>query len=237
MALLELNGVESGYGKIPILHEVNLEVEEREIVAILGPNGAGKSTLLKTIFGLLPLKKGSIRFKGRDLRDCRTELLPSLGMAYVPQEGHTFPDLTVEENLILSIPTKKRTDTSLSYRMTKLFPRLRERSHQRAKTLSGGERQMLALAGGMIGEPLFLALDEPTAGLAPSIVDDLVRKVLEFREGGATILWVIQEHPERILRDCDRVHLLQAGRISDGMDSSGLLKDGAVQDVIFGRPS
>ncbi|MEX1125414.1 MAG: ATP-binding cassette domain-containing protein, partial [Acidimicrobiia bacterium] len=145
MSLLTIDGLETGYGRLPVLHGVSLTVEPNELVAVVGPNGAGKTSLVKAVFGLLPAMKGSIVFDGHDITSAPTTRRNGLGMAMVPQTGNTFPDLTVEDNLIVSFSTLEKgaaaTALAASYEM---FPRLNERRRQSAKTLSGGERQMLA---------------------------------------------------------------------------------------------
>ena len=238
MSLLELSNVESGYGQLPILHGVSMQVEANEIVAVIGPNGAGKSTLMKTIFRLLPTESGSIVYGGRDLGSVSATKLASLGMAYAPQGFSTFPDLSVEDNLKVPLTSQSVRGAGRSMdRMFETFPILKERRRQRAKTLSGGERQMLALASAMILEPEFLALDEPTTGLAPSIVDTLVEQIVGFRDAGATILWVIEENPLEVLQHVERVYILQSGLIERELTAEELLKDEALQDLFFGTHS
>lgn len=235
MSLLQIEGVTSGYGNLPVLHDVSLRVDEGEIVAVVGPNGAGKSTLLRTVFRLLPVKQGRLLFSAQDLTALSTMELSRLGMGLVPQGANTFPDLSVEENLrvALSAHASRGQRRSLDEAYA-AFPRLKDRRRQRAKTLSGGERQMLALAGAMATRPRFLALDEPTTGLAPTIVHSLVRQITAFREEGTTILWVVEENPLEILRFVDRVYLMQSGVIARELTSSALLADESLQGLFFG---
>ena len=235
MSLLEVDGLESGYGRLPVLHSVSLRVEPNELVAIIGPNGAGKTSLGRAVFGLLPAMSGSISFDGEDLTSASTARRSALGMAMVPQTGNTFPDLTVEDNLAVSFSTldgdaaERAVNTAYA-----MFPQLAERRKQPAKTLSGGERQMLAFASGSGSGPRFLLLDEPTTGLAPTIVHSLVEKIIEFKAGGASILWVIEENPLEVLPYVDRVYVLNSGAIQAEMAADELLSEGALQALFFG---
>ena len=238
MSLLEISNVESGYGQLPVLHGVSMHVEANEIVALIGPNGAGKSTLMKTIFRLLPTESGSIVYDGQDLGAVSATKLASMGMAFAPQGFSTFPDLSVEDNLKVPLTSQSMRGVGEAMdHMFATFPILKERRRQRARTLSGGERQMLALASAMILEPKFLALDEPTTGLAPSIVDALVEQIVGFRDSGTTILWVIEENPLEVLQYVERVYLMQSGLIERELSVEELLNDEALQDMFFGTHS
>jgi len=235
VSLLEVQNVRSGYGKVPILHDVSLHVDERELVAVIGANGAGKSTLMKTITRLLPLMAGSIVFDGTDLSDRDPRAAAKLDMAYVPQDGNTFPGLSVEDNLGVSLMGIKRGEAAeMRERMYERFPVLKDRRRQAASTLSGGERQMLALASAMITSPRFLVLDEPTTGLAPSIVQGLIQQILSFQREGTTVLWVVEENPLQVLEHVDRVYLMQAGVIERELSANELLGDRTLQELFFG---
>jgi ABC-type branched-subunit amino acid transport system ATPase component len=235
MSLLEVRNVKSGYGRVPILHDVSLHVDERELVAVIGANGAGKSTLMKTITRLLPLMSGSIGFDGNDLSDSDPRAAAKLDMAYVPQDGNTFPGLSVEDNLSVSLIGVKRAEgAEMRERMYERFPVLKDRRRQAASTLSGGERQMLALASAMITSPRFLVLDEPTTGLAPSIVQGLIQQILSFQREGTTVLWVVEENPLQVLEHVDRVYLMQAGVIERELSADELLGDRTLQELFFG---
>lgn len=232
---LNLKDVESGYGNLPILHGVSLEVEPAEIVAVIGPNGAGKTTLMKTIFGLLPTKGGQMNFAGQDLTRLNTPARAGLGMAYVPQESSTFPELTVYDNLAVSMLTASKGMQARRIReMLELFPALGELRRARAGTLSGGERQMLAIASAMITKPQFLALDEPTTGLAPSIVAARIKDITAAREAGATVLWVIEESPMLCLPHVDRVYVMNSGELGASQPASELLDEELLQATFFG---
>ena len=233
--LLEISDLRSGYGKLPVLHGISMNVAADEIVAIVGPNGAGKSSLLKTIFQLLKPMEGSVHFDGVDLAHLPTNQLAELGMGYVPQGANNFSHLNVEENLKVALTAQRSTDVSAGLDFAyETFPVLGDRRKQRASTLSGGERQMLAIAGAIVGRPRFVALDEPTTGLAPNIVRNVIAKILEIREGGTTILWVIEENPLEILEHCDRVYLMQGGVFHHELAPSEVSSDQALQEMFFG---
>ena len=235
MSLLEISGVEAGYGKLSVLHDVSLEVDAGEIVALVGPNGAGKTSLIKTVFRILPLFSGSIEFDGTPLEGHDTRELAGFGMGYVPQEGNTFPQLSVDENVSVALVGLSRAEAAHAREdVYAQFPALAERRKQPASTLSGGERQMLALAGATVASPRFLALDEPTTGLAPSIVERLIEQILEFRKRGSSVLWVIEENPLQILHHVDRVYLIQGGVIERQMPAAELLADDSLRELFFG---
>jgi branched-chain amino acid transport system ATP-binding protein len=234
MSLLEVTGIRSGYGTQPVLHDVSMRVEEGELVAVIGPNGAGKSTLMKTIARLLPLTAGSIAFDGHDLSRADPRAAARLDMGYVPQEGNTFPALSVEDNLAVSLVGRAGDHRALRDGVYERFPVLRERRRQAASTLSGGERQMLALAGAMITSPRLLLLDEPTTGLAPSIVQDLIAQILRFKGEGTTVVWVVEENPLQVLQHSDRVYMMQAGVMQRELAAGEVLAEGALEQLFFG---
>jgi branched-chain amino acid transport system ATP-binding protein len=235
MSLLELNGLETGYSRLPVLHLVTMRVEVNEMVAIIGPNGAGKTSLAKAVFGLLPAMRGAISFDGEDLTLATTARRTALGMAIAPQVGNTFPELTVEDNLIVSFSTfgADEAERALTNAYA-MFPRLEERRRQAARTLSGGERQMLAFASCSGANPRFLLLDEPTTGLAPTVVHSLVEKIIEFKDRGTSILWVIEENPLEVLPFVDRVYVLNNGAIQAETAAKELLSEEALSSLFFG---
>ena len=235
MSLLEIGDVEAGYGRIPVLHGVSLEIGEGEVVGLVGPNGAGKTTLMRTIFRLLPLMSGTLRFDRDDLDGVAPEALSDRGLSLVPQGANTFPELSIEDNLGMSLPNAARERVGERVdAMLRAFPRLAGRRRQRARTLSGGERQMLALAGAMMSEPRLLALDEPTTGLAPATVESLIGEILRFRDAGSSILWVIEENPREILQHVDRIYIMQAGSVVSVDDPRSLLEGDALERFFFG---
>ncbi|CAJ1501096.1 ABC transporter ATP-binding protein [[Mycobacterium] burgundiense] len=235
MTLLSVQDLTAGYAKLPVIHGVSLTVQPNETVALVGPNGAGKSTLLKSLFQLVKPLEGIIRYRDSDIGTIPTAQLVRRGMAYVPQGSNTFPNLTVEENLRVALLPARRNqlDPGLDLAFER-FPALAKRRRMSASTLSGGERQMLAVAGALATEPQFLALDEPTTGLAPAIVQELIARVDEATSGGVGVLWVVEENPAVILPHCDRVYIMQGGRIGDEQDVADVLDDEGLRRLFFG---
>jgi len=235
MSLLDLKGLETGYGKLPVLHAVDLRVDDNEMVALIGPNGAGKTSLAKAVFGILPAMNGSISFDGEDLTGAPSSRRMQLGMAMAPQVGNTFPELTVEDNLVTSFSTLSPEESQAAVdNAYTLFPRLAERRRQAARTLSGGERQMLAFACASGTKPRFLLLDEPTTGLAPTIVHSLVERIVESKDRGASILWIIEENPLEVLPYVDRVYVLSNGTVRAETVAEDLLSEEALRTLFFG---
>lgn len=235
MAMLEVNGLHAGYGRVPVLHGIELGVEEGDLVAVFGPNGAGKSTMAKSLFGLLPCERGTIVFDGRPLNGLATDRLSALGLAYVPQESNTFRGLSVEDNLLVGLAGRRDLERNAALdKAYAMFPVLGERRRQGANTLSGGERQMLALACAVVLEPRFLVIDEPTSGLAPIIVDGLIEKALEIARGGATVLWIVGDDASKILPVVDRRYLMRSGVIAGQWSSSERTSDAELAELYFG---
>jgi ABC-type branched-subunit amino acid transport system ATPase component len=211
MKSLEVEGVVSGYGEGDILHGVSLWMEKEEMVSIIGPNGAGKSTLLKTIVGLLRPRQGSILFKGITISGRKPAEISRLGICYVPQEENVFPTLTVVENLemgayIIEDGIRERVD-----QIYDIFPILRERRLVKAGTLSGGERQMLAMGMALMVSPELLILDEPSAGLGPNLVEEIFDKVQEINKAGVGIL-MVEQNAWKSLQIAHRAYILVMGR-------------------------
>jgi branched-chain amino acid transport system ATP-binding protein len=235
MTLLTVDTVTAGYGKLPVIHDVSLTVHANETVALVGPNGAGKSTLLKTIFQQVIPMSGCVRFADEDVAAISPAHMVRRGMAYVPQGGNTFPALTVEENIRVALMpmgrAKLRAGIDAAFDR---FPALAKRRGSTASTLSGGERQMLAVVGAVASEPKFLALDEPTTGLAPTIVQELISQLAEATKDGVGVLWIVEENPSVILPHCDRVHVMQGGRISAEHDVAATLDDETLRNLFFG---
>ncbi|MEM1532476.1 MAG: ABC transporter ATP-binding protein [Desulfurococcaceae archaeon] len=212
--MLEVSNLRSGYGRIEVLHGVDLKVEKGEVVAVLGPNGAGKTTLLNTLFGLADVYSGSITYEGRSIVGLKPYELVKLGLSYAPQLGNIFSELTVTENLVMGAYVRIR-DPSVRKdieEVFKLFPELERRRSQKAKTLSGGERQMLAVARALMSKPRVLLLDEPTSGLSPKAGSALMGKIRDVRNAGVTIL-LVEQNVRRALEVADRVYVLIGGRI------------------------
>ena len=199
---------------LPVLHGASCYIQTGELVSLFGPNGAGKTTLARAIFGEIPIHSGTLTYQDSDLSRLSVEKRTELRMAYVPQENSTFPTLTVEENIRVGLTAQKGLDVSqrLQYAY-EMFPVLGERRHQGANTLSGGERKMLSLASAVVLESDFLLIDEPTSGLAPIVVDDLIEKTVEIAKSGITVLWIVGDDANKILPLADRRYLMKSGLI------------------------
>jgi len=198
MSLLEVSDVVAGYGETEILHGVSIAVEEGQIVTIIGPNGSGKSTLLKTIFGLVQPRKGQVRFHGEDITGMAPEIVVRKGLCYVPQSSNVFPSLSVNENLEMGAFVRTDDFRQRLEEVYALFPDLTERRKSRTGTLSGGQRQMLALARALMLDPVLLLLDEPSAGLAPNLVNSVFEKILGINSAGVAIVLVEQNAREAL---------------------------------------
>ncbi|MBO3769433.1 MAG: ABC transporter ATP-binding protein [Thermoproteota archaeon] len=223
--MLEIRNLKSGYGKMVILQGVNLFVKRGEIVAVLGPNGAGKTTLLNTIFGIATIHEGDILFENRSITSVKLHEVVRMGISYAPQLSNVFPNLTVEENLEMGsfIRGKDQTIKEDMKEIFKLFPEIDRRRDQKAKTLSGGERQMLAVARALMSRPKLLLLDEPTAGLSPRAGIALMNKIKEIRDRGVTIL-IVEQNVKRALEIADRGYVLVSGRIVKEDSAENLMK-------------
>ena len=233
--LLDVQGISTGYGRLTVLRDASLTVDAGEIVAVVGSNGVGKTTLLKGITRSLPVSAGRVVLDGTDITKARPNQLAGLGLGYVPQVGSTFPDLTVLDNLLVSVRGSLATARERCGRLLTRFPELERRRDQAASTLSGGERQMLAIASALLGSPRLLVLDEPTTGLAPLVVQQRIDDIRRLRdEDGAGVLWVIEEHPRICLPAVDRVHFLSDGTLSAPMRPGDLLEEGALEQLFFG---
>lgn len=211
MTVLEAREVVSGYGEVEILHKVSIRVEEGEIVTIIGPNGAGKSTLLKTVFGLLPCKRGRVFFGGEDVTGRSPQVMVRKGMSYVPQSDNVFPTLTVQENLEMGAFIRRDDYRSKMEEVLALFPDVLERRHTRAGKLSGGQRQMLALARALMLEPRILLLDEPSASLAPNMVELVFAKILDINRSGVSII-MVEQNARESLKLSHRGYVLAMGQ-------------------------
>jgi len=198
MSLLQVCDVIAGYGETEILHGVSVSVEQGQIVTIIGPNGSGKSTLLKTIFGLIRPKKGRVLFHGEDITGIAPETIVRKGLCYVPQSSNVFPSLSIHENLEMGAFVRTDDFRHRLQEIYDLFPDLVERRNDRAGTLSGGQRQMLAVARALMLDPVMLLLDEPSAGLAPNMVKSVLGKILGINSTGVAILLVEQNAREAL---------------------------------------
>ncbi len=234
--MLALDAVEMAYGAIQAVKGVSLEIHAGEVVAIIGANGAGKSTLLKGIVGLERLNAGRLWIDGEDCTHMPPHLRGGLGFAFSPEGRGVFPDQTVRENLMLGAYTARR-DTArveaLIAQEFERFPRLAEREHQLAGTLSGGEQQMLAISRALMSQPRLLLLDEPSLGLAPLIIADIFRSIRALRASGLTIL-LVEQMANQALAVADRAYVLETGRITLQGSGAELLNNPAVRAAYLG---
>ncbi len=215
--MLTVRELESGYGEMQVLWGVDLEVKEKTITTVLGPNGAGKSTTLKTIFGILKPWNGKVEFIGEDVTRVPPHRKVEMGMTLVPEGRHLFPNMTVEENLLMGAYVKRaeeKIQDSLEL-VYSLFPRLKEREKQKAGTLSGGEQQMLAIARALMTAPSLILMDEPSQGLAPKLVKEVFETILKLKDEGLTIL-LVEQNVFASLEISDYAYVLHEGRIAFG---------------------
>lgn len=232
--ILSVRDVHAGYGKSEILLGVNLEVRRGEIVTMVGANGAGKSTTLRSIFGLTNIQSGHIILQGQDVTGRKPHQLVGLGLAFVPQEHSVFPSLSVLENLEMGGYTISREKVLANIEdVFERFPRLRERKTQKAGTLSGGERQMLAIGRGLMTSPKLLMVDEPSLGLAPLVVDAVFEQLQAIRAGGTTV-FVVEQNARRALGIADRAYVLELGSVRHEGTGHGLLDNRDVQRAYLG---
>jgi len=233
--LLKIQNIDVFHGSFQALWDVSLEVKKGEILALIGANTAGKSTLLDTISGLLHPKKGSITFLGEDLANLEPHRIVELGITQVPEGRRIFPEMTVLSNLIMGSHTPRaraNRDRNLEKVFT-LFPKLKERSNQVAKTLSGGEQQMMVISRGLMSEPKLMLIDEMSLGLAPIVVNDLFRILKEIRETGLTVLFV-EQNVRKSIQEADRAYILENGRVVLSGNSAELQEEDTIKKAYFG---
>ena len=232
--VLDIKDLEGGYGSVQILHGIDMYVDEGEFVTIIGPNGCGKSTLIKTIFGIATYYSGGVQYRGTEVSGWRIDQLVNHGIAYVPQVDNVFPSLSVMENLQMggnSLDTatlNDRIDRSLE-----MFPDLRDRVHDVAASLSGGERQMLAISRALISDPSFLLLDEPTAALSPLYQQQIIERIDSLREQGITVL-IVEQNARLSLSRSDRGYIVANGKIVHSGDAQHILTDPEIGEYFLG---
>ncbi len=245
--MLRLRNIEAGYGKLRVLQGVSLHVNAGEIVTIIGGNGAGKSTLLAAIAGLVPLTAGSIMIDGSETAGAPTEAIVARGCSLVPEGRQLFPSMSVRENLVLGgyLRSRRSLPGLLGRRrgndrdealggVYRLFPRLRERPDQLAGTLSGGEQQMLAIARSLMSEPRLVMLDEPSMGLAPLVVRDIMRVIGRLRDEGRTVL-LVEQNARAALAIADRGYVMETGAVVLEGSGAELLENRDVQRAYLGK--
>jgi branched-chain amino acid transport system ATP-binding protein len=235
VVLLEIDGLRVRYGAIRALDGISLFLQEGEIVTIIGANGAGKSTTLRAISGLVPVEEGTVKFQGTSLKGLPAHRIARMGIAHVPEGRHVFPNLTVLENLLLATAAaERRQHREAIERVFHIFPRLRERAHQLAGTLSGGEQQMLAVGRALVTGAKLLLLDEPSMGLAPVLVEQIFGIIQEINRAGTSIL-LVEQNAYAALQIAHRGYVLETGRIVLSGSAGELRDNPEVKAAYLGR--
>jgi len=233
MSLLDVESLDAGYGDLQILTDVDLDVEDGEYVTIVGPNGAGKSTVMKSVFGLTTYMGGTVTFAGEDITDTRPEDVIHKGLGYVPQSDNVFAELDVAENLEMGAYILDDVPEDALREVYDRFPILEERKGQKAGTMSGGQQQMLAMGRALMLDPDLLLLDEPSAGLAPDLVDEMFDKIDEINDTGTSVL-MVEQNAKEALRRCDRGYVLANGQNRYVDEGEALLNDEEVRQQFLG---
>jgi branched-chain amino acid transport system ATP-binding protein len=231
--LLVLDAVHGGYGGADVLKGVSLTVEPGEVVVVIGSNGAGKSTLMKSAFGLVRIRQGRVSFEGRDITNLRPDLVVRLGLSYVPQEKNLFPSLTVQENLEMGAYLRKDDYRAQMESVYDLFPRLKERRRQLAGSMSGGERQMVAIGRALMVEPKLLLLDEPTAGLSPLLVEQTFERIVAINRLGISVL-MVEQNARQALAIATRGYVIATGSNRHHDTAEALLANREIAEMFLG---
>ena len=234
--MLELRNVQSFYGNIQALKDINLEIRSGEIITLIGANGAGKSTTLMSVCGVVPPRSGEVLFRGERITGMSADRIVALGVVQVPEGRHIFPQLTVQENLDMGAFLRSDRDEirrDLDY-VFSLFPILAERRHQQGGTLSGGEQQMLAMSRALMARPQLLLLDEPSMGLAPLIIKQIFEIIKKINEEQDTTIFLVEQNANQALRIADRGYVIENGRITLSDDADKLLSNPEVQKAYLG---
>lgn len=235
MDTLQVSEVRSGYGSMEVLHGVSLTVADEEIVTIIGPNGAGKSTLLKTVMGYLTPTSGEVVFSGEEVSDLRPDQKVQLGIGYVPQLDNVFPSLTVKENLEMGGYLEERSQINeRANEVYRLFPILEEKKTDRVKTMSGGQRQMVAMGRALMADPDLILLDEPSAGLAPKIADEIF-ELIETIHGQGAAITIVEQDAYRSLEISDTGYVLAMGENEFTDDADNILSNEEIKEAYLGQ--
>lgn len=233
MTVLEIEGLDAGYGDLQILSNVDMTVDDGEYVTIVGPNGAGKSTATKSVLGLTTYMDGSIALNGESVEGMDTNAVIERGVSYVPQSDNLFPSMTVRENLLMGAFSLSEVPEDRLEDVLDRFPILKERQRQRAGTMSGGQQQMLAMGSALMVDPDILLLDEPSAGLAPDLVEDMFDRIDEINNAGTAVL-MVEQNAKEALRRCDRGYVLVNGENAYEGPGNELLHDQEVRERFLG---
>jgi branched-chain amino acid transport system ATP-binding protein len=232
--VLQVKGLSSGYGKVTILRDINFQIEENEVVAVIGSNGAGKTTLLKTISKLISPFSGEIIFEGQNVTKYPPHLISRAGITHVPEGGKLFPNMNVYENLLMgTYINRKKIKSNILEEIYEIFPILKKREKQLAKTLSGGEKQMLSIGRSLASQPKFIMFDEPSQGIAPKLVDDIYQKLSILKKKGITIL-LIEQNINYALQFAERAYVLENGKIVMEGNSKELINSEHVRKHYLG---
>lgn len=233
--MLTVDSICTFYGKVQALYDISIQVNEGELITVIGANGAGKTTLLKSISGLLSPQRGTIKFEGQDISKSKPNELVKQGIVMVPEGREIFPHMTVHENLEMGAYLRKarqdiQNDIEFIYDM---FPILKEKSRQKGGDLSGGQQQMLAIGRGLMAKPRLLLLDEPSLGLAPIIVKEILDKIVELNKEGTTII-LVEQNANLALKVADRAYVLETGHVELEGPAKEILNDNKIQEVYLG---
>ncbi len=235
--MLSIHQLDAGYGEVRVLHDISLEVQQAEVVAVLGANGAGKTTLMRTISGFIRPAKGSVSFEGRRIDRLDPEVIAQRGVIHVPQGRRVFPGLTVYENLVVGTATWRRWGASFRSEMERvfrLFPRLEERKNQLGWSLSGGEQQMLAMGRAIMSRPRILLLDEPSLGLAPLVVEEMYDAIQASRKQDGMTIVVVEQNTQMALQIADRGYVVETGQIVLQGTAAELMENPKIQEAYLG---
>lgn len=233
--ILSIQELYAGYvPEVDILQGMELQMYAGELIVVIGANGAGKSTLAKMIFGLVPVRSGSVKFKNTDITGLAPDQMVKLGLGYVPQVANVFPSLTVAENLEIGAYLSSKSCHQARQHIYEIFPILAERQKQRAGTLSGGERQMLAMGRALMVSPQLLILDEPTAALAPILVQDVFNQVKQINQTGMTIL-LVEQNARKALAIADRAYVMEGGKQRFSGKGSEILNHPQIAELYLGN--
>jgi len=236
MAMLEVKDLEVCYGMIQAIKGISFQVNEGEVIALIGANGAGKTTTLQAVTGLLPIKKGSVLYEGKDITKVPAHKIVSMGMAHVPEGRRIFAQLSVLQNLRMGAYTRKDKEEveETLQKVYERFPRLEERQSQMAGTLSGGEQQMLAMGRALMSNPRIILMDEPSMGLSPIFVNEIFDIIREVSRGGATVL-LVEQNAKKALSIADRAYVLETGKIVLEGSAGELMQDDSIKKAYLGE--
>ncbi|WP_312426788.1 ABC transporter ATP-binding protein [Lacrimispora sp.] len=235
--MLEITNLDAYYGKVQALRNISISIGQQEIISIIGSNGAGKTTLMSCIMGIVHGVGGKIKYKNENIIDLKTHVITKKGIVYIPEGREVFPSMTVLHNLEMGAYSKKFTKKELNYRldsMYDLFPRLKERTSQKASSLSGGEQQMLAIARGLMSDPQLLMCDEPSLGLAPVIVDDVFNIIVRVSKEMKIPVIIVEQNAYMALSISDRCYVLENGEVVSSGSSKDLIDSDDIKKAYLG---